>query len=151
MARRTKIVRTALGSHALPRGTRSVRTQCVGENDTHKKMLWKTHSGTRLVTFKEQVNLWRYLIYNNRSSDLYYYIKVVLGSLRDMNVAKSMIGNSKYYPYQYLVKNRKVKDKCCQRGYNLLNYKDITNKGKYTQEYIRWLKENRIFNPYVRK
>ncbi len=31
------------------------------------KMLWKTQSGTRLITFKEQVNLWRYLIYNNRS------------------------------------------------------------------------------------
>lgn len=124
-----------------------------GQNKTGccYKMLWKTQSGTRVVTFKEQVNLWRYLIYNNRSSNLYYYIKVVLGSLRDMNVAKNMIGKSKYYPYQYLVKNRKVKDGCCQRGYNLLNYKDITNKGQYTQEYIRWLKENRIFNPYVRK
>lgn len=124
-----------------------------GQNKTGccYKMLWKTQSGTRVVTFKEQVNLWRYLIYNNKSSDLYYYIKVVLGSLRDMNVAKNMIGNSKYYPYQYLVKNRNVKVGCCQRGYNLLNYKDITNNGKHTQEYIRWLKENRIFNPYVRK
>jgi len=112
------------------------------------KMLWRTHSGQRFINFKEQVNLWRYLIYHNRTSDLYYYIKTVLGSLRDLNVAKQMLGNNKFYPYQYLVKNRNVKSGCCQRGYNLLNYSDPTNGGKYINEYIRWLKSKKIFNPY---
>lgn len=112
------------------------------------KMLWKTQGNTRFVSFKEQVDLYRYLIYNNRSSNLYYYIKVTLGSLQNLNVAKSMIGNSKFFPYQILIKNRKVKNGCCQNGYNLLNYKDPSNGGKYTNEYIRWLKENKIFNPY---
>ena len=70
------------------------------------RMLWKPHDSTyKILKFGDKVDLYRYLI-RTPSSDLNWFIKTVLKSLQSMNLAKHMISNSKYYPYQNLVKSQ---------------------------------------------
>ena len=67
------------------------------------KMLWKTAGNKQYLNFNEKVDLYRFLIRNNTTSQLYRFIKITLGFLQKANVAKNMISKNKYYPYQNLV------------------------------------------------
>ena len=67
------------------------------------KMLWKTSGNKKFITFNEKVDLYRFLIRNNQTSQLYRFIKIALGLLQKANVAKNMIGKNKYYPYQNFI------------------------------------------------
>jgi len=115
------------------------------------KMLWKTYGGRRYVAFNEMIDLYTYMIRYGKTSHLAYYISVVLGSLQTMNVARQMISNSKYYPYQNLVKNRQAQmknPKSCpcfdQLGYGK-KYRNLN-----MNEYIYWFTQTNIFTPYKR-
>ena len=70
-------------------------------------MLWKPYGGNRyrLVSFNQMVNLYTYMIRFNKISHLAYYNHIVLKIFQNMSLARQMIGNSKSYPYQNLVKN----------------------------------------------
>ena len=71
-------------------------------------------------------------------------------SLQTMNLAKHMIANSKYYPYQNLVNTKSINKKCCNK-FNRLNLDGYNNIRKVTQnEYIYWLKKQKIFTPYLK-
>ena len=116
------------------------------------RMLWKTKGGSKYqrVSFDQMVNLYTYLIRWNKHSHLGFYNHVVLKIFQNMNLARRMIGNSKSYPYQNLVKNRNK-----NRGSVLMNRCECFNKLGYknfrklnVNEYFYWFKQNNIFTPY---
>lgn len=112
------------------------------------KMLWKTESNKKVLTFNEKVTLYRYLI-RRPNSELAWFISTVLKSLQSINLAKSMIARNRYFPYQNLVftdNGKKINRRCCN-ALNRLGYK------KYPQnqnEYIYWVKDHRILTPYLK-
>jgi len=66
------------------------------------KMRWLTQSGQKRVPFNDMVDLYRYMIRYSGSSNLAWYTTVVLRAFQNMNLARKMIGDSKYYPYKTL-------------------------------------------------
>lgn len=106
------------------------------------KILWPVCE-KKIITFEEMVYLYRYLIKYKNVSNIAFYLSVVLSIFQKMSLARNMITNSKYYPYQNIVKNRNVNLKriCCN-GFNRLkykNFKELYNKGQ--NEYIYWFKK----------
>ena len=93
---------------------------------------------------------------------LNFLLLISLGFLQKANVAKSMIANNKYYPYQNLIRyNPNATDKIngglrCSRKYcnafNILNDKNYSsNMNKNPQnEYIKWLKQTKVLTPYLK-
>lgn len=116
------------------------------------KMLWITNSGKRFVSFNDMANLYTYTIRFNKTSNTAFYISTVLGSLQKLNLARQMIGNNKYYPYQNVVKN--MPNVCVAKGSRLINCNAFNKLGfpnynKLTvNEYYYWFRKNNIFTPY---
>ena len=116
------------------------------------KLLWNADNGKRFVSFNNMANLYTYTIRYNRTSNTAFYISTVLGSLQKMNLARHMIGNNKYYPYQNIVKNMpnvKVSKGAKTLGCDCFNRLGYDNYNKLTvNEYYYWFRKNNIFTPY---
>lgn len=113
------------------------------------KMRWLTQSGQKRVPFNDMVDLYRYMIRYSGSSNLAWYTTVVLRAFQNMNLARKMIGDSKYYPYQNIVRNRSGVNRrdCC--AFNKLNYNNYRRLRQ--NEYFQWFKEGGFFDPKLRR
>lgn len=98
------------------------------------KLKWVPCGNTKIISFNQLINLNRFKIRYYKTSNLHYFMNLVLTSYKKIVKAKRFISNNKEYPYNNLV-NKNVKQ-----------FKYIDETGKYVTKNIQYGKNCKCYN-----
>jgi hypothetical protein len=110
------------------------------------RLPWTPHSGKKILSFNNLININRYRTRYHRTSHLSWFINTVINGYKKHELAKHYISNNKYYPANNLVINK---------DFHYLNkYDKIKTNGEIKHgcnklkklDYINWLKYRNIIN-----
>ena len=118
------------------------------------KLKWIPCGNTKIISFNQLINLNRFKIRYYKTSNLHYFMNLVLTSYKKMSKAKNFLSTNREYPYNNLV-NRYLKE----FKYKDSHGKTITKNIQYDQhcqcynklDFINWLNYRRILNNDYKK